>query len=132
MRSRTRSWSAAAALAVAATVATAIPAPAVTSVDSPLLATSRGNARFYANGDKIVVCDAKTDGYTPLAQAWYFGGSASDSTKFASVKAPSSTASNPCTTYSKNIPEGRTVKITLDFVAPGKDTILGDAGWGIS
>ena len=122
----------AAALGITAVLASAAPALAAAGKNSPLLSTSRGNARFYANGDKVIVCDGKTDGYQPIARADYAvtGGGYQE---FADVRAPSSTADDFCRSFSKNIPEGRKVYIHLEFWNPKTNEFIdGPSGYGVS
>jgi hypothetical protein len=94
----------AAALGIAAAVTAAGPASAAASRDSALVANAQGNARFYANGDKIVVCDAKADGSDVEADF---------DVNQNYVKTVKAAGAGKCTTYSKNLTEGTPVSFRL-------------------
>lgn len=114
-----------AALAIAASLTASTPATAATSKDSPLLSTERGNARFYHDGDKLVVCDTLADGRA--AKAWVTD--AATHLTYITATAPSL---GECSTASVNIPEGTTVKIDLDFVNSTDPVIQGPSGEGVA
>lgn len=111
----------AAALGIAAILASATPAMAATSKNSPMISTSRGNAKFYHKGDKVVVCDAKKDGYWPHIAVEVF-----DSDGQAQVIAGHDMrrGAGKCATYQKNIREGRTVQIALTMLSKSTHTPL--------
>jgi hypothetical protein len=117
---RTKYLAGAAALGIVATVVGATPAMAAASKDSKLLSNSRANARFYANGDKVVVCDTKADGYKGLATARY---ATSDGGKIF-IQVSTTKGAGTCRTVSKNIPEGRAVSLALTAVNGTTHTTL--------
>lgn len=117
----------AAGLAVAATLAGTTPALAATSKDSPLVATSRGNARFYNVGDKFHVCDAKKDGYTAEVNAY-----TNDAYGQHFVGSAHTHGVTTCATLTKSsIPEGTKVTLYLEFVGPF-DFIDGGSASGVA
>lgn len=99
-----------AALGIAAAVTATGPASAAASKDSPLLSAAGGNAKYYANGDKVVVCDAKADGMVARTTLYV------DGTNWAYDTA---SGAGKCTTTSRNLPEGTPVTIKLE-IGPGK------------
>jgi hypothetical protein len=98
----------AAAIGITAALAATSPAIAATSHDSKMVGNSHANAKFYANGDKIVVCDPKADGYYALASFW-------DDTSGTLLKTVTAKGAGKCTTYSKNLPEGTPVHFQLYY-----------------
>lgn len=113
-----------AALGIAAALAASTPAAAAASKDSPLLSTSRGNAKFYHDGDKLVVCDTLADGHA--AKAWVTNAATHET--YITATAPSL---GECSTASVNIPEGTTVMVDVDFVS-STDVIQGPSGEGVA
>lgn len=109
---------------IAAVLATTSPATAtVSSSDSPLLSTSRGNARFYNVGDKVTVCDTLADGHAADATLFDDRGYYLLGVRAASL--------GECNTASVNIPEGTSVRLTLSFNNTD-DYIAGPEGWGVA